>query len=519
MTDRSSQHIDRSAAPETVRVTVIRETGVTPMSSRKHEVCWDFGVPPREAPFEVVRDLDISVGPGRIVLLHGPSGAGKSSVLAALVEQVPDAVQVERMRIASNRSLIDAIAPRRSSRMAMEILTACGLGEPRLWIRRFADLSDGERFRALLAKAIGGAVGRAKPRVIICDEFTAILHRRAAKAIAFNLRKLTTRYGLTLVLASTHEDIIPDLQPDQRIDLGERPPSATIKRPQDRAAHAKRKLVIERGSVRHYHQFSDMHYRHRDGLGFVDKVFLLRESKKGDPLGILVFAHAPLELSLRNRATDGRFVRNVRRLNKELRILRRLVMHPDVRGCGLGHYFVEKTLPQVGVRFVECLAAMGSINPVFERAGMSKIGQCPLPKGRLQLLERMKRNGVDPFDATFADQIAQHAHVRKLVKRTINDWVEAQYGEARYQVDKKTSTQLAETFRQCLGKPPMYYLWDRKGAYPVTHLSKAKPEAPSIKRVSEPTATSKRGNDEKRRHRPDASGEIRSTRTRKHDPY
>ena len=56
MTDRSSQHIDRSAATETVRVTVIRETGVTPMSSRKHEVCWDFGVPPREAPFEVVRD-------------------------------------------------------------------------------------------------------------------------------------------------------------------------------------------------------------------------------------------------------------------------------------------------------------------------------------------------------------------------------------------------------------------------------------------------------------------------------
>jgi len=112
-----------------------------------------------------------------------------------------------------------------------------------------------------------------------------------------------------------------------------------------------------------------------------------------------------------------------------------------------------------------------------------------------------------------------HAHVRKLVKRTINDWVEAQYGEARYQVDKKTSTQLAETFRQCLGKPPMYYLWDRKGAYPVTHLSKAKPEAPSIKRVSEPTATSKRSNGEKRRHRPDASGDVRSTRTRKHDPH
>ena len=503
MADRPHRHIDVSKPVATVRVTVIREAGVTPMSDRKHEVCWDFGVPAREPPYEVIRELDVTVGRGRIVLLHGPSGACKSSVMESIAEQTSASVHVARMRIPSDRSLIDAIAPRRASHVAMEILTACGLGEPRLWIRRFQDLSEGERFRALLAKAMGAAVGKSNPPIIFCDEFTAILHRRAAKAIAFNLRKLATRHGLTLILATTHDDIIDDLQPDQQIDLSQRPPLTHLRPRRVRPTSALHKLVVERGSVRHYHQFSDMHYRHRDGLGFVDKVFLLRESTRGEPLGIIVFAHAPLELSLRNRATNSRFVRNARRLNKELRILRRLVMHPDIRGCGLGHHFVEKTLPQVGVRFVECLAAMGSVNPVFERAGMSRIGQCPLPKGRLQLLERLKKVGVDPFNAAFAEQIARLPQVCKLVKRTINDWVEAQYGEARYQVDKKSPEQLANTFRQCLGKPPMYYLWDRKGEFPAHEKANPSPAGRAARAKIEPSKPTRSRDGEVDRHRPD----------------
>lgn len=452
--------------PSEIKINLIREPAFTPMTPRKRKVCWDFGIPPREQPFTLAEDLPVALKPGAIVLLSGPSGSGKSSILAALAEKVPNAVWVGRSRFPTHRAIVDAIAPGKTLATALEILTACGLGEPRLWIRQFRDLSDGERFRAALAKAVGVSLSGNVARPILCDEFTAILHRRAAKAIAYNLRKLVTRHGLTLVAATTHEDVIPDLQPDQVIHLGGGEPGITSRNPRDRATSLQRRATIEAGSVRDYRQFGPMHYRHRDGLGFVDKVFLLRESPRGEALGILVFAHAPLELALRNRCTQGRFTRNPRRLNRELRILRRLVMHPDVRGCGLGHWFVEKTLPRVGVRFVECLAAMGAVNPVFEKAGMQRIGRCPLPRGRLALLQRLRQWGIDPFADDFSRKIARTPRVRALVERTIEKWVDTTQGAHKYRVHGKPPTVLAATFRQCIGEPPLYYLWDKAGVFP-----------------------------------------------------
>lgn len=458
------------------------------MTPRKRDICWRFGIPARETPFVVVDDLSVTLGPGRIVFLAGPSGSGKSSVLNEIAEKVQRPIWVGRGRFPQDRPIVDAIAPHGPLATALEILTACGLGEPRLWVRRFADLSDGERFRASLAKAVGQAISQEDTPTILCDEFTAIVHRRAAKAVAYNLRKLVTRHRLALVVATTHEDVVQDLQPDQIISLGLSAPKVTEHTPDRRAMSLRRRVTVERGTVKDYQFFKPMHYRHRDGLGFVDKVFLLRETGTSEPLGILVYAHAPMELSLRNRSTSGRFKRNVRRLNRELRILRRLVMHPDVRGCGLGHWFVRRTLPQVGVRFVECLAAMGEVNPVFERAGMRRIGQCPLPKGRLKLLERMQQWKLDPFSKDFPERIARYPRVRKLVEETVQGWAGVVQGACKYRVEGRPAEQLSQTFRQALGSPPMYYLWDRCGVYP------------SVDETREPTL---RSTEAITRHRPD----------------
>jgi len=451
-----------------VNLRVIREPGFAPMTARKREVCWKFGIPPRESPFTLGEDLCVTLKPGSIILLTGASGSGKSTLLNHIAGAVREPIWVGRGRFPANRAIVDAIAPRGDLSTTLEILTACGLGEPRLWIRQFSDLSDGERFRAGLARAVGKAFG-AEPGAcaIFCDEFSAILHRRAAKSVAYNLRKLVTRHGLTLVVATTHDDIIEDLQPDQTVSPGTTEPMIVERRVRNRSMSLRRRVTIERGTVRDYRLFAPMHYRHRDGLGFVDKVFLLKERGTGEALGILVFAHAPMELSLRNSSTRGRFTRNVRRLNRELRILRRLVMHPDVRGCGLGHEFVRQTLPMVGVRFVECLAAMGEVNPVFERADMRRVGRCPLPKGRLKLLERMKEWRLDPFAADFPRKIARYPRVRKLVEDTVQDWVNATHGRGKYSVRGKGASQLSQTFRQLLGSPPIYYLWDRDGVFPI----------------------------------------------------
>ena len=48
----------------------------------------------------------------------------------------------------------------------------------------------------------------------MCDEFTATLDRTLARVVAFNVRKLVTRANVGLLAATTHEDIVADLQPD-----------------------------------------------------------------------------------------------------------------------------------------------------------------------------------------------------------------------------------------------------------------------------------------------------------------
>ena len=448
-------------------VRIIREPGYTPMTPRKREVCWNFGIPPREQPFAITGDITIRLRPGTIVLLVGPSGSGKSSILAALAEQCPGVVWAGRKRFPREGSVVDAVSPRRPLTGVLELLTACGLGEPRLWVRRFDDLSEGEQLRAGLARAIGRSLDDPGAGPILCDEFSGAFHRRAAKALAYNLRKLVSRERLTLVAATAHEDVIADLQPDQLIRLGDGPPVVTRPAVRERTISLHRCASIERGTVGDYHLFSPMHYRHRDRLGFVDQVYVLRESPRGQPLGILVFAHAPLELALRNRCTRNRFVRNPRRLNRELRILRRLIMHPDVRGCGLGHWFVKNTLPHVGVRFIECLAAMGAVNPVFERAGLRRVGRCPVPRGRLALLKRLERWSVDPFAPDFPDSITRCPRVRRLVESTLRRWAASMQSGHPYRVDGRSGDDLARAFRQIIGDPPVYYLWDRHGVYPL----------------------------------------------------
>lgn len=449
-----------------VEIRIIREPAMTSMTPRKRMVCWDFGIPPREAPRVIVDGLRVHLTPGSILPVVGPSGSGKSSVLAAIAEQAGEVWRVRAGRFPLDRSIVDAVAPRGELRATLEILTACGLGEPRLWVRPNADLADGEQFRAALARSVGNALSRGRSRPIICDEFTTPLHRRMAKAVAFNLRKLVSRHGLILIAATTCEDIIEDLQPDRLIRLGGFMPCCVEQTPRERPPSLARRAVIEIGSVADYRAFAPMHYRHHDGLGFVDRVFLLREHRGGPPLGILVFAHAPLELALRNAVTAGRFIRQPRRLYRELRILRRLVIHPDVRGCGLGHWFVRNTLPRVGVRFVECLAAMGSVNPVFERAGMTRIGRCPLPRGRLALVRRLREWKLDPFANDFPRAVARLPRVRALVELTIRDWMNVAHGTHKGALAGRPGRELAGLFRQIIGEPPIYYLWDRDGEFP-----------------------------------------------------
>jgi ABC-type hemin transport system ATPase subunit/GNAT superfamily N-acetyltransferase len=431
----------------------------------------------------VLPEMDITMGPGRIVAFIGPSGSGKSTALNLIRGQFPAAHDVQRVQFPTNRAIVDAVAPKCAFSDALNILSLCALGEAPLWLRRYSELSTGEQFRARLARAVGAGFEHGRGGVLIIDEFTSGLHGRAARAIAYNLRRLATRMGLSVVVATTRSDLLSDLRPDTVVTL-EGQGRGTVSRPTARKGSISRgltsrgsisrgltgsgpislwrRLRIEPGAKRDYDAFAGMHYRQGDELGFVDRVLLLREGKGGPAVAIIVFCHAPAELVLRNKALPGRFVKNLPRLNREMRILRRVVVHPDLRGCGVAHRFVRRALPMAGTRYVECLAAMGAVNPIFERAGMRRVGVCAIPRHREKIVQSLKGMGVDPLAAGFESQVARRPVVRRLVEEYVRRWYRGASGEGRPRAARQSPAMLARIFRGLVDSRPVYYLWENK---------------------------------------------------------
>lgn len=327
-----------------------------------------FGIGDEEADHIVADNVALDVRPGDLVLFSGPSGSGKSSLLRAAATELGaiDAMGLELPKL----PLIDALTGPFEERLNR--LSACGLSEARLLLRTPAELSDGQRYRFRLAYALGlGAPALA------ADEFAAYLDRTLARVVAFNLRKLITRSGTGLLVATTHDDLTADLRPDLHVRCyGD----GIIRQYRDESARASRpisfnsELRIEEGTRADWPAFAKWHYRSHS-VGFVRRVVLLKHGR--EPIGICVFAAPAASLALRTQyfGLSGQRTRlALQALNEQLWLLARVVIHPTYRGAGLAADFVRRACESCPTPWIETLSAMGHANPFFERAGFRRVG-------------------------------------------------------------------------------------------------------------------------------------------------
>ncbi|ABO60670.1 ABC transporter ATP-binding protein [Burkholderia thailandensis] len=158
--------------------------------------------------FDLETDLAIDDLDWKIGVIVGPSGSGKTSLGKAIGP-------LYAPEWPTRRPIIDAIAPCAQFDAVTSALSAVGLGSVPTWLRPFPVLSNGEQFRAVLARLVCEA-----PALAVVDEFSSVVDRQIARVGAGAFAKAWRRTKGRVVLLSCHYDILDWLQPDWVFDTG-----------------------------------------------------------------------------------------------------------------------------------------------------------------------------------------------------------------------------------------------------------------------------------------------------------
>jgi GNAT superfamily N-acetyltransferase len=230
-----------------------------------------------QLPAEIVEQFAVEIPtreelidgrPWQIGCIVGPSGSGKSTVARQAFGQdlyngrdwPVDRAVVDCFDLPSGRCICEFEPPHhvedpncpvhgepknhRSIRDITGMLTAVGFSSPPSWVKPYHVLSNGEKFRCDLARAIlesaplapvhavvragtrgegpgvRGEAGTNLDRLVVFDEFTSVVDRTVAKIGSAAVSKAIRRMpGLRFVAVTCHYDVVEWLQPDWVLDM------------------------------------------------------------------------------------------------------------------------------------------------------------------------------------------------------------------------------------------------------------------------------------------------------------
>jgi GNAT superfamily N-acetyltransferase len=205
-------------------------------SFRVQQVAGMFDVP---LAAKVTERFEVDV-PGldeewQIGLIVGPSGSGKSTIAR---RAFGDALY-QNAGWPADRAVVDCFGEL-SVRHVIELFTAVGFGSPPSWVKPYHVLSNGEKFRCDLARALARSLeSRAKSRepehdsssrhssldsrlaLVAFDEFTSVVDRNVAKVCSAAIAKGIRRGHIPcrFVAVTCHYDVVDWLAPDWIVDM------------------------------------------------------------------------------------------------------------------------------------------------------------------------------------------------------------------------------------------------------------------------------------------------------------
>lgn len=239
---------------------------------------------------------------------------------------------------------------------------------------------------------------------------------------------------------------------------------------------------IERGGPGDYAALSVHHYRagrpgsmmrvwaaRRDAAGVVGR-FTGRRAE-WQTVGVLIESMPSLLCKMRDWATSDRYAawpakQRAVLLRDEVRCISRVIVHPQWRGLGLAVRLVKAALDEPVTIFTEALAAMGQVNPFFEKAGMTAYPR-PSHEHDRRLSAALAAVGIEQIDVARAARFHQRLRSigtrdRRWMERELVRWHRRTDGRGRGGGDPVAAALEAASKRLLF--QPVYYVKDNRAA-------------------------------------------------------
>jgi ABC-type transporter Mla maintaining outer membrane lipid asymmetry ATPase subunit MlaF len=247
-----------------------------------------------------IESLDWSVG-----LIVGASGAGKTTIAKRAFN---DAVFFQSHEWGVS-SFLNDFEQSLDIKTITDSLSHVGFASPPAWLLPYHCLSNGQKFRADLARAI-----LETDDILVFDEFTSLVDRTVAKVGSFAVQKYVRKMKRQFVAVTCHYDVAEWLEPDWVYDVSTMEFSRRLLR--------RPSIEVQIQQVHHsiWQVFKGHHYLSAD-LNKAARVFVATiEGQPTAMTAILPFPHPHLKNVWKEHRT---------------------VVLPDFQGIGLGNRLSE----------------------------------------------------------------------------------------------------------------------------------------------------------------------------------
>lgn len=169
----------------------------------------DFDVKLEHSNENFVGDIDLPKN-WNIGLICGGSGTGKTTIINELFKD-----NIITSFNWTDDSVLDNMPKDISTKDIEKMFYAVGFGSVPSWLKPYKVLSNGEKMRVDLARAL------LEKDFIVFDEFTSVVDRQVAKTACIAINKAIKNTNKKFIAVSCHKDIIEWLQPDWLFDTDE----------------------------------------------------------------------------------------------------------------------------------------------------------------------------------------------------------------------------------------------------------------------------------------------------------